>query len=1108
MLKDRIIEDINRFEQRRITRVGLQLLVGLLAATLLFFPMMALAEYFFYLSPVVKTVALFGYIAVVIATLAYFVVYPWWKLKKTHEIGEYEVLSKKISGEISGVDDSLINYLQLLALSLRESGNTLVNYSLRQKQQTIAQLNLPGRITIQIPARQWYRFIPLGLAGLILLALFFENIREGSQRFVHFNQQYQPPAPFEIVVGTLPGQIMANEPLLLKATVAGNALPENLWVKLGERSLKMNKDAHNSYSLSLENLEPGHIQLSLFSGPIASKTQDIEVLAPGQINQLKIKITPPAYTGKPVSWSENEGNLLIPAGSMVSWQIAAAHVKELTWKMGEKPAMPFQPISEDRFAFETKIATPGEYQIQAKNQLDRPDQKLNFGIELLEDQFPRIAVETLQDSISMSKQYFIGKIADDYGFSKLSVLLNDPKTGQNLLEVPVSISRSQKTQEFAYVPEGKAAQILQNQGALLSFKVWDNDAVAGPKSAISQVFEVKNATRENLSQSLDRLDKKNEQKLEELAKKSENLEKNSKKLMDNLKGKKELNWQEKKDLQNYVEKQKDLLKQIEDLKKEADKSLQNKQENQLQSEQLLEKQEQVNKMLEEILDPKIKELLKELEKLLEQQNPNKDQLQDMLEKMQDKNEFLENELDRAMEMLKQLKVEEKLEKAINDLEKLAQEQQKEGDKNQKAGDKQSESQKQEAQEKQKEMNEMFKQVQEDLKEMQKLNQELKDKNDIDTGQDEQKEIEKDQQESGEQMKQGKMQKAGSQQQRAAQNMKKMAQKMKESQMQMQGGADQEDIGDLRSIIENLLHVSFDQEEVYKEIARVNQLDPRYLALAQKQIKIGDDAQVIKDSLIALAKRAPQIQSFVMKEVYAMDNAIEEAVKYVKARRPDIATSKGQLAMTSINNLTVMLKDALQQMQDQQQQQQSGSKSCKKPGKKGKPKPGSMSQMQKQLNEQIQQLKNGQKPGQSMTKELAQLAQKQAAMRRALAELEKSMQKGKEKSGGLGDVKAMMEKTERELLTKKLSPETIMRQQQILTRLLESEKAMMEREQDQKREAEKPNSKERTTLPPQLQDLLKRNQSQNEQLLQNLPKLTELYQEAFDKYMETLQLSAP
>ena len=86
---------------------------------------------------------------------------------------------------------------------------------------------------------------------------------------------------------------------------------------------------------------------------------------------------------------------------------------------------------------------------------------------------------------------------------------------------------------------------------------------------VSQIFDVKDASKNVVAESVDRLDKKNEENLEDLVKKTENLEKNSKKMMEDLKGKKELNWQDKKELQNYVEKQKDLFKQIEELKKEA-----------------------------------------------------------------------------------------------------------------------------------------------------------------------------------------------------------------------------------------------------------------------------------------------------------------------------------------------------------------------------------------------------------------------------------------------------------------------------------------------------------------------------------------------------------
>jgi hypothetical protein len=64
--------------------------------------------------------------------------------------------------------------------------------------------------------------------------------------------------------------------------------------------------------------------------------------------------------------------------------------------------------------------------------------------------------------------------------------------------------------------------------------------------------------------------------------------------------------------------------------------------------------------------------------------------------------------------------------------------------------------------------------------------------------------------------------------------------------------------------------------------------------------------------------------------------------------------------------------------------------------------------------------------------------------------------------------------------------------------------MMEREQDQRREAEKVKSADRSSMPAELKELLNRSRSQKEQLIQGNPKLREEYQDAYDKYIESLQ----
>jgi hypothetical protein len=179
-----------------------------------------------------------------------------------------------------------------------------------------------------------------------------------------------------------------------------------------------------------------------------------------------------------------------------------------------------------------------------------------------------------------------------------------------------------------------------------------------------------------------------------------------------------------------------------------------------------------------------------------------------------------------------------------------------------------------------------------------------------------------------------------------------------------------------------------------------------------------------------------------------------------------ALSRQQMAMTSINNLALMLNEALQQMQDAAKKQgPPGSGSCKKPGGSGnKPSMANMRQMQEQLNKQIQKLKegmekNGNKPGQKpgslgqgMSQELAKLAAQQEAIRKEVQKMADQINKDGKGGGNIGKLAEKMEETETDLVNKMLSQETVKRQQEILTKMLESEKAEKEREMDEQRQS--------------------------------------------------------
>jgi hypothetical protein len=329
--------------------------------------------------------------------------------------------------------------------------------------------------------------------------------------------------------------------------------------------------------------------------------------------------------------------------------------------------------------------------------------------------------------------------------------------------------------------------------------------------------------------------------------------------------------------------------------------------------------------------------------------------------------------------------------------------------------------------------------------------------------------------SKENLQNGKNKKAGESQKKAGDQMKQLAEQLDKQKQKSNQKQQEEDMDALRNILESLMTLSFDQEELMNKMGRVSTSDPAYRRYGRRQRRIIDDTKIVKDSLLALAKRQPKIASFIDKELNAIETNHRASIEDIDDHRKKDLGRHQQLVMTSYNNLALLLNEALQSMQAQMQSQSSGSGSCNNPGK-GRPKPGSsMSQgdMKEMLKKQLEQMQKGlnpggQKPGdkpgskpgssgQNMlglgNKEIAKMAAQQTAIRQRLEQLRNEMNKeGQGLGNKLNPLIKELEQQEKELINRNVNKEMINRQRDIMTRLLESEKALLERGFEEKRES--------------------------------------------------------
>jgi hypothetical protein len=128
---------------------------------------------------------------------------------------------------------------------------------------------------------------------------------------------------------------------------------------------------------------------------------------------------------------------------------------------------------------------------------------------------------------------------------------------------------------------------------------------------------------------------------------------------------------------------------------------------------------------------------------------------------------------------------------------------------------------------------------------------------------------------------------------------------------------EEDMQTLRQILENLLNLSFAQEDLMGQLSKLRSDNPQYLKITQTQKKLQDDSKIIEDSLLAISKRVqPKLAQSVNREISAINMNMGKAVSELAERQQSNAQMRMQYSMTSINNLALLLNESLEQMQKQ------------------------------------------------------------------------------------------------------------------------------------------------------------------------------------------------
>ncbi len=945
------------------------------------------------------------------------------------------------------ISDKLLNTIQLSENLSQNIDNQLLIAAIEQRIENLRPVNFSDAVNL----KENYKYLKIfGLAFVILsITLIFlpDFSKKPVERIFNYSQEYVKPLPFEVQLSATEIEVSQGKDAEFRIHVTGERLPNAFYIRGNTGVRMMNRLSTNDFRFVFKNVNQNE-SFFVEGGDYRSPMINLTVRPNPAMLYYEAKLTFPKYIHRKNENLSGKTRLIVPQGTEVEFVFHTRYVDSVA--IDTQSVMSRQEGS-DEYIYNLKALQTTRFNVTLYNSWNASS-PIPFTLEVIPDAYPDISVQNFHEDFS-KQTYYSGLIADDYGFTKLLYHFEvDGKPNQSFVrEIPVD--KRNVRNSFYYSIDIDTLTLYRGDEIKAYFEVFDNDGINGPKSKRSEVFYLVLPTTEQLDSIADNTENQILNNLNQRSDELQNLRKDIEDMLRDLMSKKELDWSDKEKMKELLEKQKEVQQEWEKIQEEQKELSDFIKENELSSDELVRKQEEINKLFNEVIPDEMKKLMEEIEQMLNEMP--RERMQEIMKDLKKNNESLQKMMDRNLSLLEQLKVEKDMNRLMDEMQRLADELL---DNTDSISAQDAENQ--------------FNRMEQQLDSIIEKNQGLSDPFDINKDEEAFDEIKQDLEDAEDSEDGGEHESAKKQKQKAGKKMKEMAENM--NSLMMGGSMDQlaEDADMVRILLENVVRSSHAEEELMLKTGAMKKDDPTVSQKISRQKEISDNFTMVEDSLRKMANRQTSVKNFVFNELQIIDQQTESAMQDILELKFGSAAQKQQRAMMSMNNLALMLAESLEEMDMQMDGSSSGS--CSKPGKskgkQGKPKNmKNMQDLQNQLGEQLkkmqQQMQRQQQDGMpmpEMSEELARMAAQQELIREGMQQILNEMkQNGVLGDDGINQIIKDMEKLEEDIVNKRITNQTIKRNKDIMSRMLKAENAQQEREKEEKRKSDEYKGTEKT-----------------------------------------------
>jgi hypothetical protein len=1094
-----------------------------------------------------------------------------------------DTLAYRIGKHFRHVEDKLVNVLQLARelASAPESSRSFAAAAFSGTYGSVRDLDF-SEILDERPRR---RSMILLLLSLIIsggsFVGFSDDLGAAGKRLIDHNTFYQKPAPFTFIVRPGNTRLLRGETASITVRTDGEQLnslalylreegasafqrieltPVAVADSTGRKNMfgyEFRLNASTEYYAEARGIESERFTISALDRPI--------------IRSLSVTVQPPAYTRQPsTTLDENLGDVSALVGTRLSVNVTsskpllqAVYVFTPEVVLASADSSDHSEVKSERIPLSIDgtnasgtiiLRKSGSYHIELTDIDSLTGQRpIEYTVTLTQDEMPAVALldpAERADIPGNMRLPMLVKIHDDFGFSRLRLgyRLRSSKYAPEEKEykwfdLPMSEYHTQDA-EVPYMWNLSQLDISPEDELGYVIEVADNDNVSGPKVTRTYEFTLRFPSVDEIFKKAEARSDEAERSLREIRNDAEELKRKVDETVNEMRqskpneiSRKQQEFSNKKDIEEIKKRQEELNARLEQVKDNLDKMTKDLQSQNAISPETMQKYQELQKLLNEVRTPELENAFRKLDMAMRNMDPKA--LQEAMKEVQFNEEQFKKSIERTANILKKIKMEQKLDemlKRTNELAKNQDEAAKQQDDAASGKKPLSPEDKAKAERKQQDAKNELNRLQEEAKdlarEMQKLPESMQAPDEMKQAMEAANDpsMEKSMQDAQEAMKQGQNKRAGQRQRDAAEKLRQARNKMQQLKQKLQESEREQTMNELRRIKDEVTQLSKREETLKRHSQNAPPSSNIFRDLAAEQSERKDELGNTASRMMQLAQKSMAVTPEMGKAMGQAYQRMMQAQDAMTERDQQSSIAHTQAAMAALNKAAQETESALEQMK-QSSSCPNGDGSNPGQGQPGGSDPfgsgtgksamqsfldqlNKLSESQMAMNEQLRQMAQqgsaaGQRQMLERQAEAARIAAGQEAARKSLEDLAREQQQaGSSNKKAADDLKKIAEEMQElvsDMRSKGVRPETVKRQERILSRLLEAQRSMNERDKEETREARPGENMARQT--PGALDLSKEDAKRllTDELRRSRENgFTKDYQILIRKYLEELQ----